>query len=81
MIRNKIFKSLMWRWANIRGTIRQQTYRLYEMMASPMPEASDDEVDVIIPVIDKDLATLPLSLECILRNCNNQIKNLFSWSC
>lgn len=42
-----------------------------------MPEPSDEQIDVVIPVIEKDLSTLPLCLDGIRKNVKNKIKDIY----
>lgn len=42
-----------------------------------MPLASNDEIDVIIPVIPKDLDTLPHCIEGVRKNVSHKIKGIY----
>ena len=45
----------------------------------PLPDIppSSDEIDIVIPVIEKDLDILPLCLEGVKKNVQNRIKNIY----
>lgn len=48
-----------------------------ELFRSKMPDPSDQRIDIIMPVVEKDLDTLPLSLEGIRRNVLNPIGRIY----
>lgn len=54
---------------------------LYAIMScfstTHMPPASDDEIDIVIPAIAKDLQTLPYCLEGIKRNIPHRVKGIY----
>lgn len=45
----------------------------------PLPDIppSSEEIDIVIPVIEKDLDILPLCLEGVKKNVQNRIKNIY----
>lgn len=57
---------------------RKPMYRVEDFFSTmDMPEPSDEEIDIVIPVIEKDLLTLPFCLEGVRRNIANKIKNIY----
>ncbi len=58
--------------------IRKPLYNFLQLFSTlRMPEASDDYIDVIIPIVAKDLAILPYCLEGIRKNVVNRIKKIY----
>ena len=59
------------------GTWRSVTYDIHSLFPCRMPNAGLMPIDIVIPVIDKDIDILPLCLEGLRRNCNNIIDNIY----
>lgn len=57
---------------------RKLCYYCYTALPVPMPKADPHEpVDVVIPVVAKDLDVLPLCLEGLRRNMSNRLGDIF----
>ena len=57
---------------------RRPVYGIMSLFSTiQMPDPSEDEIDVVIPVIAKDLQTLPYCLEGIKRNVAHRVKNIY----
>ena len=61
-----------------RRLFRYPLYYILECFGSlNMPEPSDKEIDVIIPVIPKDLKILPYCIEGVKKNIKNKIRDIY----
>lgn len=61
-----------------RRLFRYPLYQILECFASlNMPKPSGKEIDIIIPVIPKDLAILPYCLDGIRKNIKNKIRDIY----
>lgn len=60
-----------------RRFLRKVYYNLVLTRRRKMPEPGEIPVDVIIPIVEKDLDILPLSLKGIRNNVANRIKNIY----
>lgn len=56
---------------------RQAFSRLWEMLPQKSVKASDEPIDVVIPIISKDLAILPLCLQGVRKNICHPIKAIY----
>ena len=56
---------------------RQAFSRLWEMLPQKSLKASDEPIDVVIPIISKDLAILPLCLQGVRKNICHPIKAIY----
>ena len=56
---------------------RQTFCRLWEMLPQKSVKASDEPIDVVIPIISKDLAILPLCLQGVRKNICHPIKAIY----
>ena len=60
------------------GTWRSALYDISSLFqCKKMPRAGLEPIDIVIPIIDKDLDVLPLTLEGLRKNCNNTIDNIY----
>lgn len=59
------------------GTGRSIAYDVLSLLPSKMPKAGTEPIDVVIPVIAKDMDILPLCLEGLRSNCNNRIGGIY----
>lgn len=59
------------------GTWRSITYNIRSFFPTKMPNAGSMPIDIVIPIIDKDLDILPLCLKGLKKNCNNVIDNIY----
>lgn len=57
--------------------LRELRYRFFSWRIFPKLRASEQPIDVVIPIIAKDLAVLPLCLEGIRRCVVNKIKDIY----
>jgi hypothetical protein len=57
--------------------IRRLRHKIFSFIPFPAIPASDVEIDVVIPIIKKDLAILPLCFEGIKACVNNKIKGIY----
>ncbi len=57
--------------------IRKILYRLFVWTPLPALKPSDEEIDVIIPIIAKDLKILPLCLEGVKNCVANKVKDIY----
>ena len=61
-----------------RRLFRYPIYNFLKLFSTTnMPEASDEPIDVIIPIIAKDLLVLPLCIEGIKKNVLNKINAIY----
>lgn len=60
-----------------RRFLRKIYYNLILACRHKMPAPSDCFIDVVIPIVEKDLDILPLSLKGIRKNVTNRIKNIY----
>ena len=58
-------------------TWRELRYRLFSWRKFPPIKPSDDPIDVVIPVVAKDLGTLPLCIEGVRRQVQHPIENIY----
>lgn len=56
---------------------RQACSRLWELLPQKVIKASDDAIDIVIPIISKDLAILPLCLQGVRKNVCHPIKAIY----
>ncbi|MBQ8657356.1 MAG: hypothetical protein IJ527_09975 [Prevotella sp.] len=59
------------------GTWRSALYDVRSLLPVSMPTADRDPIDIVIPVIEKDMDILPLCLEGLRRNCNNTVDGIY----
>lgn len=59
------------------GTWRSVVYDIRSLFPTKMPNAGTIPIDIVIPIIDKDLDILPFCLEGLRKNCNNIIDNIY----
>lgn len=63
---------------NLQRETRGLMYQFYKLFKSRMPEPNPDvTIDVVIPVLEKDLKVLPLCLEGVRRCVNHRIGQIF----
>lgn len=62
---------------NIQKKLREFRYRLFCLKKHPNITPSQEKIDVVIPIIEKDLGILPLCLEGIRRCVSHPIKNIY----
>lgn len=58
-------------------TLRELRYRFFSWRSFPKLEPSEEPIDVVIPIIEKDLNILPLCLEGIKRCVVHNIKDIY----
>ena len=58
-------------------TWRELRYRLFSWKTFPPVAPSGEPIDVVIPVIAKDLGTLPLCIEGVKRQVQHPIENIY----
>lgn len=56
---------------------RKIIYRIFSWLPFPALRPSDEEIDVVIPIISKDLAVLPLCIEGVRRCVLHNIKDIY----
>lgn len=59
------------------GSLRSLLYKCFTLIPRPMLLPSDEKIDVIIPIVEKDLDILPLSLQGIRCCVNNRIEKIY----
>ena len=59
------------------GTWRSAIYNIRSLFPTKMPNAGSMPIDIVIPIIEKDLDILPFCLEGLQKNCNNVIDNIY----
>lgn len=57
--------------------LRKIRYRLFSWKKFPELVPADVDIDVVIPVVEKDLSILPLCLQGVRRNVAHNIKNIY----
>lgn len=57
--------------------LRKIRYRLFSWKKFPELVPADVDIDVVIPVVEKDLRILPLCLQGVRRNVAHNIKNIY----
>ena len=57
--------------------LRKIRYRLFAWQPHPALRPADEAIDVVIPIIAKDLAILPLCLEGVRRQVAHQVKQIY----
>lgn len=57
--------------------LRKIRYRIFSYLPHKLPKPSSEPIDVVIPVIEKDLRILPLCLEGIKKCVLNTIKDIY----
>ena len=56
---------------------RKLRYRIFSWMPHAELTPSTEPIDVIIPIVAKDLQTLPLCLQGVRRQVQNTIKDIY----
>lgn len=59
------------------GSLRALFYNIFTLIPRSSLSPSDDKIDVVIPVIEKDLDVLPLSLQGIRSCVSNHIEKIY----
>ncbi len=62
----------------VTGKRRKALYAVRTLFERPLPPPSGEKIDVVIPVVAKDLAILPLCLEGVRRCLNHPIGEIYA---